>query len=419
MTRGSLLVSALASAALVACGSSRITPEPGPEDAAPAPTSTVVVPSPSATLDAAPPPADATPEGDGGVATGQLSVLSLNLHCLKTEGTVFPNNAARFAAIATLVASEDVDVVLAQEVCVSTTENARTLMLSSLSAATGATWSATLAFTHRAWEGTPDESDENVAIFSRQPLADPKELVHGAQGSLRRVTLGASTPTRLKTASGAPLTVRVYTVHLDHETPLVRAKQAREVASAAMVDSDALRVGLDMGARAVSLPVIVAGDFNSRRSDPPPQSLADFGFVESSESAKTTRIDHVFAHRSAPLVVARAKEVFLGAAAVSDHPGVVVRFAASPAKPVRLTRVLANGSFPSPLSLRGDRAPLSWDLGWPVFAGATGSNVALVTSELPPSPFAYKFLRQDVDWATGNNVAGAGETDNASTPTFP
>jgi hypothetical protein len=149
--------------------------------------------------------------------------------------------------------------------------------------------------------------------------------------------------------------------------------------------------------------------------------MIQFGFVETSGSAQTTRIDHVFTHRSAPFAPDSTKELFVGSAAVSDHPGVLVRFAPAVPKPVRLTRIVASGTFALPLSVRGDHAPLSWERGWPAFArpSASAPGVAVVTSELPGGAFAYKFLRQDTDWATGGNVSGAGETDNASTPSFP
>jgi endonuclease/exonuclease/phosphatase family metal-dependent hydrolase len=365
----------------------------------------------------------ATADGGDAVAPaqGQLAVLSLNLHCLKTDGTAFTSNDARFAAIATAVAAEDVDVVLAQEVCASATESARAMLLAALAKATGTTWSSAIAFAHRAWEGTADEADENVAIFSRGALTASHETVHRAQGSLRRVTLGATIASRMTTTSGKALPIRVYTVHLDHATEVARSEQGREVASASMVESDDLHVGLETGSGAVSLPVLVAGDFNAQNAAAAPQAMIQFGFVETSGSAQTTRIDHVFTHRSAPFAPDSTKELFVGSAAVSDHPGVLVRFAPAVPKPVRLTRIVASGTFALPLSVRGDHAPLSWERGWPAFArpSASAPGVAVVTSELPGAAFAYKFLRQDTDWATGGNVSGAGETDNASTPSFP
>jgi endonuclease/exonuclease/phosphatase family metal-dependent hydrolase len=400
--------------ALGGCSSSAAAP-----DAAPPGTNVPDAGPEIPTDDGGPPSADAASPVDG-----QLGILSLNLHCLKVEGTAFATNEARFAAIASAVASQSVDVVLAQEVCVSATEDARAMLLAALAKATGTTWSSAIALAHRAWEGTADEADEHVAIFSRGSLTGAHETVHRAQGSLRRVTLGATITSRLTSASGsAPLPVRVYTVHLDHATPLARAAQAREAASAAMVESDEAQVAVDAGGGAVALPLVVAGDFNAQSATDTTQALVDFGFVETSGSATTTRIDHVFTHRSAPFAPASAAAMFEGAAAVSDHPGVLVRFAAAAPKPVRLTRIVATGTFALPLSVRGDRAPLSWERGWPAFPRASSgpgpSSVALVTSEMPGSAFAYKFLRQDTDWAAGGNTSGVGETDNTSAPSFP
>ena len=138
--------------------------------------------------------------------------------------------------------------------------------------------------------------------------------------------------------------LRVYTVHLDHEREDVRAAQGRDVASAALVEADVEALALDAGGGAVALPVVIAGDFNSTFTAAAPQALAGFGFVEASGSAATTRIDHVFAHRSAPLAATETRELFEGAAAVSDHPGVMVRFAAAAPTPVRLTRIAAPGA---------------------------------------------------------------------------
>jgi hypothetical protein len=226
--------------------------------------------------------------------------------------------------------------------------------------------------------------------------------------------LGATAPTK-------PVPLRVYTVHFDHATPAARADQGREAASLALVETDDEKLGIDGGGGALAMPVIVGGDFNARFDAPPLLAMRDWGFVETSGSAGTTRIDHVFMHRSAPLVAASASEIFEGAAAVSDHPGILVRYAPQAGKPVKLTRVVARGAFAAPLALRGDRAPLSWDRGWPAFplVKAKEPGAAIVTSELPAAAFVYKFLREDRDWALGDNVSGTGQADNAVTPSFP
>ncbi len=375
--------------------------------------------TPTPVTDAAPTATDGGAEVDAAPtpAAGKLVALTLNLHCLKTEGTVFATNQDRFAAIASVVATEEVDVVLAQEVCSMPGADARTMLTDALGKATGTSWSSVAAFAHRAWEGTPDAADESVAIFSRGALSSPHETVHRVQGPLRRVTLGATVATRMSSPQRASVPVRVYTVHLDYSTPAARGLQAREAAGAAVFEADAERVAVDLGGGAVALPVLVAGDFNATSADPAPQALRDFGFAETSGSASTQRIDHVFAHRSAPFTREASKVLFEGAAAVSDHPGVLVRYVASTPVPVKLTRIVARGTFPAPLSVRGNRAPLSWDQGWPAFPSAAG--VALVTSELPAGAFAYKFLRQDTDWALGADVGGSGEADNAASPAFP
>lgn len=349
-------------------------------------------------------------------ARGELIVLSLNLHCLKVDGTPYATNAARFAAIAAAVARERVDVVLAQEVCAGASEDARVLLRDALAAATGAPWASADAFAHRAWEGTPDEADEYVAIFSRTAPAAPRVLDHRTQGSLRRVALGVTVTSSLATAAGAPVPVRLFTVHLDHADAAARAAQARELAAAAMADADDPALALALPTGEVALPVIAGGDFNARHAEPAPQALAALGFVEASGSAATTRIDHVFAHRSAPLAVAAATELFTGADAVSDHPGVLVRFVPATPTGVRLTRIVAAGSYARPLAVRGDAGPLSWTAGWPAIERSTGA--AFVTSELAGT-FAYKFLLDDVDWQLGPNAQGTGATDNVSQPAFP
>lgn len=339
-----------------------------------------------------------------------LSVLSLNLHCLITSGTSFADNRARLAAVAAAVADHQVDVVLAQEVCVSATEDARALLTAALASATGVTWSVESTLAHRAWAGTPDQADEYVAIFARGALMAPSATVLRDQGALRRVLLGATVATPV----GA---IRMITVHLDHLDDAVRAGQGRELASVATVETDDLGLGAPVG-DGVALPVLAAGDFNSLASAAAPRALAALGFVEVSGSAATTRIDHVFVHRSAPLVARAATELFTGSDAVSDHPGVLVRFEVAAPTPVQLTRIVAAGTYPAPLSVRGDAAPLDWSRGWPAVPRAHAGGVAFVTSELAAGPFAYKFLRRDTDWQLGANATGTGHADNTSTPTF-
>jgi endonuclease/exonuclease/phosphatase family metal-dependent hydrolase len=350
------------------------------------------------------PVVDAAPEAG-------FNVLTLNLHCLNTEGTAFGTNTARFAAVAAAVAAERVDVVLAQEVCVNATEDARAMLRSALATATGRTWNSVDAFAHRAWVGTIDEADEYVAIFAPTTLSAPHATDHRVQGSLRRITLGATLAPRDGQAPTVPF--RVYTVHLDHMTAATRAAQAREVATTTMVEGDAeVTIGLAGGS---ALPVIVGGDFNARANEDPPQALRQFGFINASANAG---IDHVLVHRSAPIVARSTAELFVDGSAVSDHPGVLVRFAATAPTAVKLTRITTASTQPQ-LAVRGDRAPLSWTAGWPMIPRAGTTGATLITSELAAGGFAYKFLRRDTDWALGDNATGLGESDNTSTPAFP
>ncbi len=363
------------------------------------------------------PDVDAGEEGGISVASGKLTVLSLNLHCLKTQGTAYPTNEARLEAIAKAAADENVDVILAQEVCTSKTtqQDARAMLTAALDKATNATWSSVAALAHDAWVGTPDEASEHVAIFSKHKLSQATENAHRAQSALRRITLGATVAAPLVTAQGATLPVRMYTVHLDHMDANARAMQAREVAGFALLEADEM-VKIDATDGGVLLPILVAGDFNAQSGAEAPKAMLDYGFVEASGSATTTRIDHVFLHRSAFLSPTDTKILFEGAGAVSDHPGVLVRLTAAPAKTSRLTRIKAEGTFANPLTIRGDKAPLSWEKGWPAYVRAGGS--VFVTSELPAGSFAYKFLQNDTIWATGANVNGTGQTDNSSKPSF-
>jgi endonuclease/exonuclease/phosphatase family metal-dependent hydrolase len=357
---------------------------------------------------------DAIPPADAGPPT--FGVLALNLHCLETSGTAYATNAERFRAIAATVRDARVDLILAQEVCERPGESAREALTAEITEATRTTWASASAFAHRAWEGTPGEADEHVAVFARGAIALPRETVHRAAGSIRRVTLGATVEAPLG-EGGAPLRVRVFTVHLDHRDASARLAQARDVASVAMVEGDAEALDLDGGA---ALPVVIGGDFNARPGTAALAAMTSFGFVEVSGSEGSTRIDHVFSHRSAPLEPVERAVIFTGNDAVSDHPGILVRFGAKVPAPARLTRIAANVAATAQLTVRGSAGPLDWESGWPAFSklGQT-SGVVLVASELPAAPFEYKFLRDDVDWQLGDNVAGQGQADNVVTPTFP
>lgn len=368
------------------------------------------VPAPRATTE---PPEVVAPveRPDGGAAPEAFSVLALNLHCLDTGGTIYATNADRFAAIAATARDASVDVILAQEVCEKPEERTREALSAALEGATGAAWSSASAFAHRAWEDTPAEADEHVAIFARGALTDPRETVHRPTGALRRVALGATVEAPL---DGAPARVRVMTVHLDHRDAVVRAAQAREVATAATLEATVEAVA---SADGVALPVVVGGDFNARAASEALASMAAAGFVDASHTEGSRRIDHVLVHRSAPLEPVAREVLFTGQEAVSDHPGVLVRFAARAASPVRLTRIVASIPATTALTARGGVAPLDWEYGWPLLPSPDGQ--VFVTSEVPAGAFEYKLLRGDVDWQLGDNAIGQGQQSNAVTPAFP
>lgn len=327
-----------------------------------------------------------------------LRVLSLNLHCLKVEGTVYPDNAQRFDAVARAAADRGVDVLLAQEVCERPGESARGLLLAALTRRSGAAWSVETAFAHRAWVGTPDEADEHVAIFARDAAlngAGAGRHPYRVQGGLLRVALGVN-------YRG----LRLYSVHLDHLDAAVRAAQGRETAALAVFETDP------------GVAALLAGDFNAQPGAAAPQALLDSGFVDAAAALPADRIDHVFVHRGAPLLPQRAELLFTGAEAVSDHPGVLVVLAGRAAPALRLTRIAAAAPAGLALWVRGAAAPLSWTAGWPAFLAADGRH-RFVTSELPAGAFEYKLLRDDRDWQVGSNVTGQGQADNQAAPTFP
>lgn len=365
---------------------------------------------------------DAGPEADPGDPFVPISVLSLNLHCLKTEGTTYATNEERFTTIARLVKARDVFVILAQEVCSRPGESAEDMLRDALAKETGSPWSSASAFAHRAWEGTPDEADEHVAIFARgeNALVGAGPYVHRTNGALARVAVHGyvNLLPRLPRTGGAG--VEVFSVHFDHQDAAVRLAQTREIAALAMVESEE-----PSQAPQTSFDAIVGGDFNAQVGSESLAAMTEMGFVDASGSAGTTRIDHVFVHRTSRLSPLDHDVVLTGPAAVSDHPGVLARFALRQhgPEPVKVTRIVAKGSFGGALTVRGDRAPLSWDRGWPAFPrmGNTGptDETVFVTTEIGPGPFEFKFLRDDAVWQDGPNASGAGEADNTITPTFP
>lgn len=342
---------------------------------------------------------------EGSASTGELeppaplTLLSLNLHCLRLDGTAFATNAERFDAIASLAASREVDVLTLQEACVRPDEEAIERLRAALEDHTGQPWSSTWALAHVAWEGTADEADEGVGLLVRGALEDPGVLEHAVQGPLRRVAVSATLPRSL----GG---VRVTSVHFEVLEPGARTMQARETAVAALVDTDDAFLA------------IVAGDFNDVEGSPTHAAFPAMGYLAADAGLDPVGIDHVMIHRAAPLRPTAVEEVFLGAQAVSDHPGILVRFEPAEGDAVTTTRITAqvDPSLAGFVSVRGDAAPLSWQLGLPMRHVAPGAHV-LVTTELQVA-FEYKVLVDDATWQTGPNVAGVPGMDHVVMPAF-
>jgi endonuclease/exonuclease/phosphatase family metal-dependent hydrolase len=293
-----------------------------------------------------------------------------------------------------------VDALLLQEVCARPGEEAIELLQAAVEEATGEAWSNAWAFAHVGWEGTADEADEGLSVLARGPLSGAETLEHAVQAGLRRVAISATLP-------GPVSDLRATSVHFDVFDAAARRMQAREAAVASLVGSDP------------GFAAIVAGDFNDVAGSPAHAAMTAMGFVDASAGLDDTKgIDHVFVHRAAPIRPADAKLVFLGADAVSDHPGVLVRFTKAAGDAVTVTRIAGSadvgaGHF---VSVRGSAAPLGWDIGWPMRAEAPGSW-RFVTTELAGS-FAFKLLRDDTAWQTGADVPGTGGQDHAVTPSF-
>ncbi|MBU4379225.1 MAG: endonuclease/exonuclease/phosphatase family protein, partial [Proteobacteria bacterium] len=251
---------------------------------------------------------DAQPDASGPWAP--YGLLSLNLHCLKLDGTSFTSHEDRFAAIAQAVHAENVSAIAAQEICSNASLDALVLLKQALESATGDTWSTAFANAHTAWEGTPDEAEEGVGLFVRGPVSDVQILEYHAQAGLRRVAVTARLPATL----GG---FRLVSVHLEFTDATVREAQARETAS------------LTVGLMDPSLDVLVAGDFNAMPGSPPLAAMDAFGFKQLTAPLGPGRIDHVLAHRASAITSTDAVVVFDGTTYpfVSDHPGMLVRLA--------------------------------------------------------------------------------------------
>ena len=361
-----------------------------PLDGAPTGPDAQVAPDVAANADAGAPAAPWAPFG----------LLSLNLHCLRLDGTPYTRHDDRFQAIAALVAREDVAVILAQEVCERPGLSARESLEAALEVATSTSWSSHWVYAHEAWVGTPDAAREGLAVFARGALSSPRSARYHIQGSLVRVLVAATLPRALGS-------LEVHSVHLDHAAPHVRAAQAAETVSYALSLSDP------------SLDVVVAGDLNAEVDSDTWRALVEGGFGD--VAAPLGGIDHVLVHRGAAAEGSRPRHVFDGTREprVSDHPGVLVQLAPRAAPLVARTRWTARTSAAEgrALALRGGTAPLSWTQGvwaWPVTPG----EWRLVLTEVDVVPFEYKWLLDDLAWQTGANELGVGGTTHADTPAF-
>lgn len=330
-------------------------------------------------------------------------LLSLNLHCLKVEGTNFTDNTQRLAKVAEIAAAAGVAAIALQEVCENASMKALDVLHAQLEQATGVTWGKAYAHAHTAWEGTADEAQEGLAIVARGPLSDVTTLEYRKQSGLRRVEIGAT----LAPEAGG---YRLWSVHLDYTDPAVRLAQARETAALVLGHADP------------SLDVIVAGDFNAQAGSPAVLATESFGFMDLSSPLGGNLIDHVFTHRGSRLRAAETRLAFDGTKEprVSDHPGVMVQLASVTPTPVTVTRLEAHASLATgdALWLRGSAPSLDWTWGVPAWKVSEGVY-RWVGTEIPKgTPFEYKWLRNDEVWQTGANESATGGEDDLASPSF-
>lgn len=346
--------------------------------------------------------ADATVPGDAPMdaAGDSLTMLSLNLHCFIPTGSAYSDDQQRYEAIAQGIATRGVQVVTLQEACVTASRDAAKELEARLEQLTGKAWYSSWQLAHLAWQGTADEAQEGVALLTDRPQQELKIVRFAHQQGLTRVALSAK-------LSFADSSVRVMSVHLENQDATAREEQAREAGVAALADAYP------------SPAVIVAGDFNAKEGSPAHSALKEQGFVDASDPLSANRIDHVFVHRGAGLSAAEATLVFQGPEAVSDHPGVLVRWLPVTPLQVSLTRVRTSFSLGAGelLSIRGSVAPLSWDRGYTLRHDEAQGEWAFVTSELGGG-FEYKLLKNDVTWQTGNNQVGSAGNDQVTSPSF-
>lgn len=335
----------------------------------------------------------------GGSATPSHSLLSLNLHCLRLDGTVYATNADRFAAIAKLVAERDVSAIAVQEACNRPGEDAINELTAAIEKATMQTWENGWAFAHIAWEGTKDQADEGVGILARGDITNLHHHEHVVQGSLHRVAISTKLPPEWGD-------MRLTSVHFEVFEESARKMQARDIAAVALVDTDPV-----FGA-------MVAGDFNDIEGSATHSAFPSMGFLAANAGLDPAGIDHVMIHRAAPFRPVKSEKVFLGAEAVSDHPGVLVVFEPAQGDSVTTTHVKTqfNPAENQFLSIRGNVAPLTWDVGFP-FHDKPGGTRFFVTTELQ-SNFEFKLLLDDQTWQLGPNQQGLVGMEHTVMPTF-
>ena len=330
-------------------------------------------------------------------------LLSLNLHCLKVEGSDFTDNTQRLAKVAEIAAAEGVTAIALQEVCENASMKALDVLHAQLELATGTTWGKARAHAHTAWEGTPDEAQEGLAIVARGALTDVTVVEYRKQSGLLRVAIGAT----LAPEAGG---YRLWSVHLDYTDPAVRLAQARETAALVLAHADP------------SLDVIIAGDFNAQAGSPSILATESFGFQDLSSSLGGNLIDHVFTHRGSRLRATMSRLAFDGTTQprVSDHPGVIVGLTSVTPTPVTITRLEAHATLASgdALWLRGNAPSLDWTWGVPAWKVSDGIY-RWVGTEIPKGvAFEYKWLRNDEAWQTGANESAAGGDSDVASPAF-
>jgi len=338
-------------------------------------------------------------------STQEYGLLSLNLHCLKLDfaGSTFTSNRERMAAIADAMAAEKVHAAALQEVCRTTKEDALGMLVEELARATGQAWAAQRKDTHIAFQGTPDEADEGIAVVAQGAFADTNVVEYFEQGLLTRRMLGATLAN--------VRSLKLYSVQFEDFDSTVRTSQARQSAVAAVTLSDP------------SLDVAVAGDFNASEGSEAYLAMKAYGFSDFTATLTSNRIDHVFMHRGAAFEVLSRKIIFDGTTypAVTDHiGGMLIKIrprtvVALPRTRLTLTKDVGVGSY---IAVRGDTAPLTWNYGWPAL-NVTSNTWTIVLTEIPSATaFEYKCYCNDTLYQQGANLVGTGGQDMSATPIF-